>query len=257
MQFVSEVWLCRASSLLGLTRPQPMPDDVRCRATVLDHSVSDTLTVSGLLQTPERARACMVLGHGAGAGMTHPYMTAISDGLAARGIMSLRYQFPFMERGGRRPDPPALAHSTVRAAVAQAVSVAMSLPLLAGGKSFGGRMTSQAQAAAALPGVAGLVFFGFPLHPAGRPSTDRANHLSAVRVPMLFLQGSRDALAETGLLVATVEALGPAATLHLVDGADHAFAVPARQGTGPSQTLADMLDAFDAWMSRLSLVPRS
>ncbi|HKE48110.1 MAG TPA: alpha/beta family hydrolase, partial [Rhodanobacteraceae bacterium] len=157
-------------------------------AKTLTIEVDPKRSVSALLDAPDGARACYVLAHGAGAGMRHPFMAAIADVLAARGIATLRYQFPYMEQGGRRPDPPKLAHATVRGAVAEAVRLLPKLPLFAGGKSFGGRMTSQAQAAAPLPGVVGLVFLGFPLHPAGRPSIERAQHLAAVKLPMLFVQ---------------------------------------------------------------------
>jgi predicted alpha/beta-hydrolase family hydrolase len=153
--------------------------------------IDDAHRVSGLLLTPERARACYVLAHGAGAGMAHPFMAAVADGLAQRAIASLRYQFPYIEQRSKRPDRPELAQGTVRAAAAQALRLAPGVPLIAGGKSFGGRMTSQAQAAAALPGVCGLAFLGFPLHPAKRPSIERARHLSDVQLPMLFLQGER------------------------------------------------------------------
>src|SRR5881398_4071431 len=159
-------------------------------------TVSDVQRVSGLLQAPPQARACYVLAHGAGAGMAHPFLAAIADGLAERGIATLRYQFPYMEQGSKRPDAPKVAHATVRAAVLEASRLVPELPLFAGGKSFGGRMTSQAQAAAPLPGVRGLAFLGFPLHPAGRPAQERGKHLFDVRIPMLFLQGTRDALAE-------------------------------------------------------------
>src|SRR5690349_23183319 len=158
-------------------------------------TVEKSVRVSGLLQSPPAARACYVLAHGAGAGMDHPFMAAAARELASRGVATLRYQFPYMERGSRRPDPPPLAQATVRAAVAVAAQRAPSLPLFAGGKSYGGRMTSQAQAAAPMPGMRGLVFLGFPLHPAGEPSDDRAAHLSGIGVPMLFLQGTRDELA--------------------------------------------------------------
>jgi len=150
-------------------------------------AVDDTRSVSGLLQAPKAARTCYVLAHGAGAGMAHPFMAAVANGLAERGIATLRYQFPYMERGSKRPDPPPVAHAAVRAAVAQAAALLPGLPLLAGGKSFGARMSSQAQAAAPLPGVRALVFVGFPLHPAGKPSDERAKHLFNVDVPMLFL----------------------------------------------------------------------
>src|SRR5438034_7347544 len=163
-------------------------------------TVNDAQRVSGLLQVPAEARACYVLAHGAGAGMAHPFMAAIANGLAERGIATLRYQFPYMERGSRRPDSPKLAHAAVRAAVLEASRLVPELALFAGGKSFGGRMTSQAQAASPLAGVRGLVLLGFPLHPAGRPSDERAKHLFDVQIPMLFLQGTRDALADLQLL---------------------------------------------------------
>src|SRR3974390_212269 len=158
------------------------------------------IRVSGLLQAPPRPRACYVLAHGAGAGMTHPFMAVVADELAGRGIATLRYQFPYMEQGSKRPDAPKLAHATVRAVVTEAARLVPDLPLFAGGKSFGGRMTSQAQAASPLPGVRGLIFLVFPLPPPGQPSDSRAEHLFEVQVPMLFLQGSRDEFAELGLL---------------------------------------------------------
>src|SRR5690349_14934861 len=186
--------------------------------------------VSGLLQAPAEPRCAYVLAHGAGAGMAHPFMASVAAGLAERGIATLRYQFPYMEQGSRRPDTPALAHATVRAAAARASELLPGLPLIAGGKSFGGRMTSQAEAAQPIDGVRGLAFLGFPLHPAGKPSDERAKHLRDVKVPMLFLQGTRDALAETVLLKPMVKGLGKRATLQLFDDADHSFHVPARSG---------------------------
>jgi hypothetical protein len=204
-------------------------------------------TVSALLIKPRDARACYLFAHGAGAGMTHAFMTEAAEGLAARGIASLRYQFPYMEKGGKRPDPPAVAHAAVRGAVAEAARACPGLPLIAGGKSFGGRMTSQAQAKAPLPGVVGIAFFGFPLHAAGKPSSDRADHLADVRVPMLFLQGSADKLAEVDLLKPVVKRLGARPTLHLVDGADHSFHVPKRSGRSDRDVMAEILDAFAAW----------
>ena len=204
--------------------------------------------VSGLLQTPPRARACYVLAHGAGAGMAHPFMANVAAGLAEHGIATLRYQFLYMERGSKRPDPPKLAHAAVRAAVAEAAKRLPKLPLIAGGKSFGGRMTSQAQAGVALPNVRGLAFLGFPLHPAKQPSRQRAEHLSDVRVPMLFLQGTRDALAELDQLEPVCKALGARATLRLFDGADHSFHVPARSGRTDAQVMSEMLDAFSSWI---------
>jgi uncharacterized protein len=204
--------------------------------------------VSGLLQAPSRARACYVLAHGAGAGMAHPFMAAVAAGLGERDIATLRYQFPYMERGGKRPDPPQLAHATVRAAVAEASRLLPELPLIAGGKSFGGRMTSQAQAAAPLQGVCGLAFLGFPLHPAGRPSQDRGKHLFDVRIPMLFLQGTRDTLAMQGELEPLCAALGARATLKLFQDADHSFHVPARSGRTDSQVRNDMRDVLAVWI---------
>jgi uncharacterized protein len=205
--------------------------------------------VSGLWLAPEKARACLVLAHGAGAGMAHASMTALATGLAGRGVATLRYQFPYMERGSKRPDAPALAHTTVRAAVAEATRLAGRLPLFAGGKSFGGRMTSQAQAITPLPGVRGLVFFAFPLHPAGKPSTTRADHLGEIDVPMLFLQGTRDALAGLDLLRPVVAALGARATLVLAQDADHSFHVPAKTGRKDADVLAELLDAAAEWMA--------
>jgi uncharacterized protein len=204
-------------------------------------------SVSALLLRPDKARACFVFAHGAGAGMTHPFMEAFAAGLCQRGIASLRYQFPYMEKGGKRPDPPAVAHAAVRAAVAEAGRHCANLPLIAGGKSFGGRMTSQAQASVPLPGVHGLAFLGFPLHPAGKPSDDRARHLAEIHVPMLFLQGTRDNLAEAALIEPMVERLGKSARLHFVDGADHSFHVPARSGRNDRDVLDGILDVFAAW----------
>jgi predicted alpha/beta-hydrolase family hydrolase len=209
------------------------------------------MAVSGLLQIPPNAKACFVFAHGAGAGMTHPFMAAVAAGLAERGIASLRYQFPNMEERSKRPDPPMVAHTTVRAAVAEARRQYPDLPMIAGGKSFGGRMTSQAQALEPLDGIAGLAFFGFPLHPAKRPSRERAAHLSDVHIPMLFLQGTRDALAELSELEPVCAALAPRATLKLFADADHSFHVPARTGRKDAEVRAEMLDAFAAWAERL------
>lgn len=219
-----------------------------CDAKPVTIAVSDTVRVSGLLQVPPQARACTVLAHGAGAGMTHPFMAAVAAELSDRGIATLRCQFPYMEQGGKRPDPPKLAHATVRAAVAAAARLAPKLPLFAGGKSFGGRMTSQAQALAPLPGVHGLVFLGFPLHPAGKPSRKRGQHLSDVRIPMLFLQGTRDQLAMLDQLEPVCAALGKRATLRLLADADHSFHVPARSGRKDAQVRAELLDALAAWI---------
>jgi uncharacterized protein len=203
--------------------------------------------VSALFHAPPRAFACYVLAHGAGAGMTHPSMAAIADELSLRGIATLRYQFPYMEEGSKRPDPPALCHAAVRAAVAEAGRLVPKLPLIAGGRSFGGRMTSQAQAKSPLKGVQGLAFLGFPLHPAGRPSDDRAEHLSDVQIPMLFLQGTRDALAELSLLRPLVDRLGTHATLELFEDADHSFHVPAKTGRKDAEVRSEILNALAAW----------
>ena len=210
-------------------------------------TVSDTVRVSGLLQNPPHARACYVLAHDAGAGMTHPFMAGVATELAQRGIATLRYQFPYMERGTKQPDPPQLAQATVRAAVATALALLPECPLVAGGKSFGGRMTSQAQATAPLQGVSGLAFFGFPLHPAGRPSQDRGAHLFDVQIPMLFLQGCRDNLASIDQLEPLCKKLGRRATVNLFADADHSFHVPARSGRKDAQVLGEMIDAFIAW----------
>ena len=221
--------------------------------------------VSGLLAVPARARACCVLAHGAGAGMAHPFMAAVADGLARRGIATLRYQFPYMERGSKRPDAPKVAQAAVRAAVAEAARLAPGLPLVAGGKSFGGRMTSQAQAASPLPGVRGLAFLGFPLHPAGKPSDERGAHLFNIGIPMLFLQGAADKLADPALLEPLVQKIRgswivgrgsprPAvepATLKLFPDADHSFHVPARTGRKDAEVMAEMLDALAAWAAAL------
>ena len=219
---------------------------IQSRSVNID--VGQAHRVSGLWLAPEQGRAVYVFAHGAGAGMRHAFMEAAAQGLAERDIASLRYQFPYMERGSRRPDAPPVAQATVRAAVAAAVQLAPSLPLFAGGKSFGGRMTSQAQAAAPMSGVRGLVFLGFPLHPAGEPSDARAAHLSDVLVPMLFLQGTRDELADLPLLRPLVTRLGERAMLHELTDADHSFHVPARSGRKDPEVLAEALDAFAAWI---------
>jgi len=202
--------------------------------------------VSGLLQVPGNARACYVLAHGAGAGMTHPFMAAVANELAERGIATLRYQFPYMEQKSKRPDSPKVAHATVRAAVAEAARV--NLPLFAGGKSFGGRMTSQAQAASPLPAVRGLVFLGFPLHPPGQPSDERAKHLFDVEIPMLFLQGTRDDFAKVELLDPLPDRLGAKATLKWFQDADHSFHVPARTGRKDPEVRRELLDALTEWI---------
>jgi hypothetical protein len=210
--------------------------------------IDDARTVSGVMQIPDQAFANVVLAHGAGAGMTHGFMAAVADGLEQRGVATLRFQFPYMEAGSKRPDRPPLAHATVRAAAQAAARLAPGLPLFAAGKSFGARMTSQAQAESPLPNVRGLVFFGFPLHPANKPSDERAQHLTGVGIPMLFLQGTRDALAETRLLVPMVVALGVGSTLKLVEHADHSFHVPIRSGRTGDQIIGEVLDEAVAWM---------
>lgn len=213
--------------------------------------------VSGMFDRPGAARAVFVLAHGAGAGMEHPAMQAVAAGLAQRGLAVLRYQFPYMERQSRRPDPPALCHATVRAAVAAAARLAPDLPLIAGGRSFGGRMTSQAQALSPLMSVRGLVFLAFPLHPAGRPGIDRAAHLQEIGIPMLFIQGSRDDLADPDLLREIVQRLDSRATLHVLEDADHSFHVPARGGRKDSEVREDALDVVCAWLDRLGGVQSS
>lgn len=220
-------------------------------AQPLKIEIGDKASVSALLIRPPRARACYVFAHGAGAGMTHPFMAKFADGLGERGVATLRYQFPYMEKGSKRPDPPAVAQSAVRAAVAEAGRRCPDVKLVAGGKSFGGRMTSQAQASSPLPGVQGLAFVGFPLHPAGKPSSDRAKHLGDIRIPMLFLQGTRDSLAELTLLEPVVKGLGSSASLHLAREADHSFHVLARSGRNDREVMDELLSAFVAWTEAL------
>lgn len=217
---------------------------------LLSFAVKDALRVSARLLLPAGARAAYVLAHGAGAGMEHPFMSAAARELGEQGIATLRYQFPYMERRSRRPDPPALCHATVRAAVHEAARLAPALPLFAGGRSFGGRMTSQAQALDPLPGVRGLAFLGFPLHPAGSPSSARAQHLDAVRIPMLFMQGTGDALAQRELLDALMRRLGGRASLSLIEHADHSFHVPARLGNDAAVRSA-LLRVVAGWMESL------
>jgi predicted alpha/beta-hydrolase family hydrolase len=207
--------------------------------------------VPGRLLRPPSAVACYVMGPGAGAGMEHPFLSACADELAGLGIATLRYEFPYMQRGSRRPDPPQTCHATVRAAVRFANALRPALPLIAGGKSFGGRMTSQTQALGALPGVLGLAFLGFPLHPPRKPSDARARHLCDVNVPMLFLQGTRDELASLELLQPVVRGLAPRATLHLAEGADHSFHVPARSGRNDAEVRTELLEALSAWSAAL------
>ena len=214
-------------------------------------TVTETQRVSGLLQLPEEARACYVLAHGAGAGMTHSFMTAIANGLSERGIATLRYQFPSMEQGSKRPDLPKVAHATVRAAVREASRLVPEFALFAGGKSFGGRMASQAQAESPISGVRGLVFLGFPLHPPGKPSDERAKHLFDVQIPMLFLQGTRDDFAKLELLEPLCKQLGRRATLKLFQDADHSFHVPKSSGRTDSEVRDELLDAVAKWMETI------
>jgi predicted alpha/beta-hydrolase family hydrolase len=229
--------------------PTATPDDSSRPITI---SVNEQQQVSGLLCSPPDAKVCFVLAHGAGAGMTHPFLSTVAKGLAARGIATLRYQFPYMEARSKRPDPPKLAHLAVRAAVAEASRLMPGLALLAGGKSFGGRMTSQAQADAPLPGVRGLVFLGFPLHPPGRPSDERGQHLFDVRIPMLFLQGTRDEFADLKLLESLIKRLGALATPKLFQEANHSFHVPARSGRKDAAVMDDLLDAVAGFSSVIS-----
>lgn len=205
-------------------------------------------TVSGLLLRPPNAKALYLFAHGAGAGMTQRAMESNAQGLAERRIATLRYQFLYMERGSKRPDPPRLAHAVIRAAAAETARLAPDLPLFAGGRSFGGRMTSLAQADSPLPGVKGLAFLGFPLHPAGKPGIERAEHLARVDVPMLFVSGDRDALADLGLLKPIAAGLGDRATLHLVAHADHSFKTAAKSGRTPAEAESEALDALAGWM---------
>jgi len=207
-------------------------------------------SVSALLLRPDGAKALYLFAHGAGAGMTHKAMESNAHGLSDRGIATLRYQFLYMEKGSRRPDPPRLAHAAVRAAAAEATRQAPDLPLFAGGRSFGGRMTSQAQSDEALPTVRGLGFLGFPLHPAGKPGIERADHLSRVQVPMLFVSGDRDALAELDLLENVVAGLGDRAFLHLVQNADHSFKPAARSGRTAADIEDEALNAMTDWIHR-------
>jgi predicted alpha/beta-hydrolase family hydrolase len=201
-----------------------------------------------LLDSPKDPIACYVLAHGAGAGMNHPFMAAIAKGLAQRRIATLRYQFPYMDKGSKRPDVPKVAHATVREAVAEAAKRLPGIPLFAGGKSFGGRMTSQAQALEPLHAVRGLAFLGFPLHAAGKPSDERAAHLDDVEVPMLFLQGTKDDLADLSLLRPVVKRLGRRATLEEFEEANHSFHVPARSGRSDAQVMEDLLDRLARWI---------
>jgi hypothetical protein len=215
-------------------------------------AVSEAVNVSGLLECSPQSKACLLLAHGAGAGMHHPFMAAVAKQLGTLGIATLRYQFPYMENRSKRPDPPTLCHATVRAAVAASHRLLPSLPLFAGGKSFGGRMTSQAQALAPLAHVRGIFFLGFPLHPPKQPSDARAQHLNQIKIPLLFLQGTRDTFAELSLLEPLVKQLGAGATLILFQDADHSFHVPARSGRSDAQVQTEMLKALATWTGSIA-----
>jgi uncharacterized protein len=230
--------------------PKSRSDDLQAAAESLTVAIDDRHRISGLLSIPAGCRACYVMGHGAGAGMTHPFLAKLATDLAAQGVATLRYQFPYMEEARKQPDSPLLAHATIRAAVAEAVRQAAGLPLFAGGKSFGGRMTSQAQALQPLDGVRGLIFLGFPLHPAGRPSTERARHLADIAIPMLFLQGTRDQLADLDLLRPVVAQL-TSASLDIIPDADHGFHVRASSGTTDQAVRQTMALTIAAWIDRI------
>ena len=218
------------------------------RPAPLRIALAEGASISGLLDAPPGAQACYVFAHGAGAGMHHAFMATIASGLAERRVATLRFQFPYMEQGSKRPDPPKVAHAAIRSAVQEAAKRLPGVPLFAGGKSYGGRMTSQAQAAEPLAHVQGIVFVGFPLHPAGKPSIERADHLAQVQLPMLFLQGTRDTLADLDLIRETIAKLGSRATLHIVEGGDHSFHVLARSGRTDEQVREELLDTIAAWM---------
>jgi predicted alpha/beta-hydrolase family hydrolase len=217
-------------------------------STKVKISLAEAGAVSGLLDLPAKPQACFVFAHGAGAGMTHPFMAALATGLAQRGIATLRFQFPYMEQGSKRPDSPKVAQTAIRAAVQAAAQHMPGVPLFAGGKSFGGRMTTQAQAAEPLTQVRGIVLVGFPLHAAGKPGDERAAHLADVQLPMLFLQGTRDTLADLDLIRKVTAKLGGRATLHIVDGADHSFHVLARSGRNDDEVRDELLDTMAGWM---------
>ncbi|MGD0993758.1 MAG: alpha/beta family hydrolase [Gemmatimonadales bacterium] len=207
--------------------------------------------MSSLLARPPQAALGYVLAHGAGAGMRHPFLETMAQRLAGLGVATFRYQFPYMEAKKGRPDSPEVAAATVRAAVAEASKQLDALPLVAGGKSFGGRMTSTAAAEAPLGGVRGLAFLGFPLHPPGKPGTSRADHLDRVTVPMLFLQGTRDEFAELSLLKQVIQRLGRRAALHLVEDGDHSFAVPKRTGRTRDEVMDELAETLSSWAARL------
>ena len=217
----------------------------------LRFAVEDGGGVSALLLLPAEPRLMLVLAHGAGAGMAHPFLESLAAELAAVGVATLRYQFPYMEQRRRVPDSPAVLTATVRAAVHAAAGLAPRLPLIAGGKSMGGRMTSQAAALQPLDGVRGLVFFGFPLHPPNKPGTKRAEHLKHVTVPMLFLQGTRDTLADLKLLKPICEDLGSRATLHIIETADHSFHMLKKSGKTDAEALRELAQTTASWALRI------
>jgi hypothetical protein len=221
------------------------------KTTELKLDIGRIGTVSAMLTLPVNARACYVLAHGAGADMRHAFMEKVAAGLAQRGIATFRFNFPYMEAKKGRPDPPAVAHAAIRAAVAEAARLCPGSKLVAGGKSFGGRMTSQAQSKSPLPDVKGLAFLGFPLHAAKKPSSERAEHLAAIAIPMLFLQGTRDELADLAHLKPVIARLGRKATLHEVAGGDHSFAVLKKSGRTNDEALTEVLDALAAWIDAL------
>jgi predicted alpha/beta-hydrolase family hydrolase len=217
-------------------------------ATDLSLHISDAIgDVSAFLLRPPDAWLLYVLAHGAGSGMRHSFLESISASLAARGIATFRYQFPYMEAGRGRPDVPAVLEATVRAAVAKAGEIVPELPVIAGGKSLGGRMTSAAASVAPLQRAKGLVFLGFPLHPPGQPSTRRAEHLQAVEIPMLFHQGTRDAFARLDLISTIAGQLKPRATLHVVEGADHSFGVLKKSGRLQDQVYDELVSVIVDW----------
>ncbi len=227
------------------------PDaDMAITADPVAIPLSPDATTSGLLIAPADADACYVFAHGAGAGMHHEFMAAMAEGLAQRRIATLRFQFPYMELGSRRPDPPKAAQAAIRAAALEAGRRLPGLPLFAGGKSYGGRMTTQAQAADPLPGVHGIILVGFPLHAGGKPSIERAGHLAGVKVPMLFLQGTRDALADLDLMRQVIAPLKDRATLHVLEGGDHSFHVLKRSGRDDQQVRHELLDSIAGWIRR-------
>lgn len=222
------------------------------KTTELKLDIERIGAVSAIRTRPDKARACYVLAHGAGADMRHAFMERVAAGLANRGIATFRFNFPYMEKKQGRPDQPAVAHAAIRAAVAEAARLCPGLKLVAGGKSFGGRMTSQAQSKAALPDVKGLAFLGFPLHADKKPSTERAEHLADIAIPMLFLQGTRDGLADLGTLKPVIAALGAKAMLHEVAGGDHSFAVLKKSGRSNDEALTEVLDTLAAWIDGLA-----